>query len=73
MNIKAENVGYRELSRIADFIRVIENGNPNFTALVNSQLDIYEQVTISYDLRADDIVISTSLNEFYPADLDIDF
>ena len=68
MNIVAKGLGYREMSRIADFIRAIEDGNENFNAL----LDAEEEINIGYDLHADDVTIVTNHHKFYPADLDIE-
>ena len=73
MNIKAENLGYRELSRIADFIRAIENGNENFNNLINIS---FGGITIGYDVSYDSVTITNEEcpgdQVFYPEDLDIE-
>lgn len=73
MKIHADDLGYRELSRIADFIRVIENGNENFSNL----LDVSSgDITIGYDVHYDSVTItdaeSPSPVVLYPGDLDVD-
>lgn len=75
MYIEAYNLGYRELSRIADFIRKIEDGNENFMNLVEA----YDRIGITYDIHYDDVKIicetdlfEDSIATFYPADLDIE-
>lgn len=67
MNLVGFGLGYREVSRVADFIRQIENGNENFGALIDNG----EDVNIGYDLHADEVTIDTCNLRFYPADLDI--
>lgn len=73
------DLGYRELARIADFIRKIEDGNEAFQHL----LDDYS-IIIDYDIYADDIVLhcnneTTKLlgytidYDFFPSDLDIEY
>lgn len=75
MHIEAYHLGYRELSRIADFIRKIENGNENFMNLIEA----YDRVGITYDFHYDDVKIICENDPlgidhivFYPADLDIE-
>lgn len=76
--ITRNDLGYRELSRIADFIRAIEKGNPNFDNLLEDY-----SITIDYDLHADEVVMHCNNEttrllgyiidyDFYPSDLDID-
>lgn len=73
------DLGYKELSRIADFIRKIENGNEAFQNLLEDY-----SITIDYDLHADEVVLhcnneTTKLlgytidYDFFPSDLDIDY
>lgn len=75
MYIEAYHLGYRELSRIADFIRKIEDGNENFQNLIS----VYDRIGIGYDIHYDDIKIICDNDQsgidhiiLYPADLDIE-
>lgn len=56
MNVIAKRLGYREISRIADFIRKIENGNEIMKALQEH----YSDITISYDIKKDEVVVYCS-------------
>ncbi|MCR5509281.1 MAG: hypothetical protein K6F34_11430 [Lachnospiraceae bacterium] len=69
MDIIATNVGYRELDRIARFIDEINKGKETFNNIVENN----SFVIISYDLKYDDVVIMTEGNNYYPADLDIEY
>ena len=69
--IQANNVGYRELSRIADFIRKIENGNEAFNNLLEDTYN--DDLIIGYDLKMDSVTIKGDYPfPFYPEDLGIE-
>lgn len=75
MHIEAYHLGYRELSRIADFIRIITDGNENFQNL----MEVYDRIGIGYDIHFDTVKIICENDRpgidhivFYPADLDIE-
>ena len=51
MDIHARNLGYREIDRMADFLKSTCDCNYEFQELV----DTYDSVEIGYDLRRDEI------------------
>lgn len=67
MNIKAENLGYKELCKIADFIYAISIGNPAFWKLIEESDD----VEITYNYNYCSVEIKEKNNVLFPGDFDI--
>lgn len=71
MRVIAENLGYRELARLADFLNKCANESKYYDN-INLWLELgFEIIEIGYDLNYDELYITNEINmKLYESDFD---